>query len=252
VRCGSRNRGLEEGSNDNHGFRAHIESNIDLQLLVLAFPDYVFYGEWLVPHTYKNYREDAWHKFYIFDVWSRALNSFIHYDIWKPKVVNDYPHIIPCYKVVDNGNIEDFIYVSKTCDFLLKDLTKGPGEGVVIKNYEYQNVFKTQTWAKIVTSEFKEENMKIWGPSHIQRECIEEIICNKYVTKALVDKEFAKFQDLERKRQIPALLESVFRCVISEELYNALNKLNIKQPIDFRMLKTFAIKKIKALLPELF
>lgn len=64
---GSRNREVSL-ENDNQGFFAYATQNEKLLKFLKAHPDLRLYGEWLVPHSLKTYRKDAWRKFYVFDV----------------------------------------------------------------------------------------------------------------------------------------------------------------------------------------
>ena len=52
--------------------------------------------------------------------------------------------------------------------FLIED-GKGAGEGIVIKNYDFRNRYNRNTFAKIVTSEFKEKHAKEMGASVVKR-----------------------------------------------------------------------------------
>ena len=42
-------------------------------------PYVTLFGEWLVPHTLKTYRDDAWRKFYVFDV-VRDNDTYVPYE----------------------------------------------------------------------------------------------------------------------------------------------------------------------------
>ena len=64
---GSRSRELSV-ENDNAGFHAWAIEDEKLKAFFAEYPSFRLYGEWLVPHSLKTYREDAWRKFYIFDV----------------------------------------------------------------------------------------------------------------------------------------------------------------------------------------
>ncbi|MEO8298769.1 MAG: hypothetical protein ABI574_13280 [Burkholderiales bacterium] len=58
FRCGSRNRVLTLGD-DNAGFMAWALNRGGLRSIAEAYPGHRFFGEWLVPHSLKTYREDA-------------------------------------------------------------------------------------------------------------------------------------------------------------------------------------------------
>ena len=78
-------------------------------------------------------------------------------------------------------------------------------------------------------------------------------MANDLVTAALVDKEYSKIA-LEgwTNRSIPRLLETVYRCVVVEELYNYLNKNKKQSTINFKTLKHFVNAKVKELKKEVF
>ena len=59
LHCGSRNRELSLDS-DNAGFMNWAVNQSNLVELAKEYPNHVFYGEWLVPHTLKTYKDDAW------------------------------------------------------------------------------------------------------------------------------------------------------------------------------------------------
>lgn len=67
IKAGSRTRELTL-ENDNAGFYEYILSNGRIKEYLLKHPNHRLFGEWLVKHSLKTYRDDSWGKFYIFDV----------------------------------------------------------------------------------------------------------------------------------------------------------------------------------------
>ena len=67
IKAGSRNRELTL-DNDNSGFYNYIIKQQNIIEFLNKFTGIRLYGEFLVPHTLKTYRDDAWKKFYVFDV----------------------------------------------------------------------------------------------------------------------------------------------------------------------------------------
>jgi hypothetical protein len=254
VFCGSRNRILTL-DNDNAGFANAIlasEYGERYREFLAKYPDLRIYGEWLVPHTLTGYRDDAWRKLYVFDILDQNTGQFIRYEEYLPKMHEFELDFIPCYKIIRNGDAPMYMREAKEIRYLLKD-EQAHGEGVVIKNYGYTNKFNRVTWAKYVTSEFKETHVSYGDTPSCGTQCNEEIVVDKCVTMALVEKEYAKItneKDWENK-DIPRLLETVFYCLVTEELYSALK--DIKQgAINFKVLKQFCYMKTKNLKPELF
>lgn len=74
VHAGSRKRELSF-ENDNAGFMNAITQDHRIVRYLLKHPSHRLFGEWLVPHSLKTYRDDAWRKFYIFDVCVDADNE---------------------------------------------------------------------------------------------------------------------------------------------------------------------------------
>ena len=81
IKVGSRNRELSI-INDNAGSCNALIRDARLQKFFEKYPDLRLYGEWLIPHTIKGYRDDAWRKFYVFDV-VRGKEDIENLDIIK-------------------------------------------------------------------------------------------------------------------------------------------------------------------------
>ena len=154
LRAGSRKRELSL-EDDNAGFCAFANRGDNYLVFLRVFPNLRLYGEWLVPHSLRTYRDDAWRHFYIFDV---------------------------------------------------------------------------------------------------MEETLERRIAETYITRALVEKEKAKIELEEggwSPRHIPRLLGQIWHCLITEEMWNILEKFKPKT-LDFRELNRRANLQIKAVMPEIF
>lgn len=252
IQAGSRNRQLTL-EDDNAGFYEAMSHSEAHKILVTTFQDLIFYGEWLVPHSLKTYREDAWRKFYIFDVWSRYLNKWMSYEEYKI-ILDDYKveYIAPI-AVIKNGNYESYQECLSRNYFLIDD-GKGNGEGIVIKNYNYENKYGRQTWAKLITNAFKEKHHKEMGAPLIGGEIIEEKIVDQYINLHLVNKTHAKIVNEMSgwsSKYIPRLLNTVYHDFITEEIWNIIKE--HKNPkIDFRTLHNLCIQRVKQIKPEVF
>ncbi len=220
-------------------------------------PTHRLFGEWLVPHSLKTYRDDAWRKFYIFDVCLDKEESeleYIPYDIYKPMLDEfQLDYISPIGKI-KNGNYEYFLKVLEKNFFLIED-GKGIGEGIVIKNYNFYNKFKRQIWAKIVTNEFKEKHHKEMDCPILQAEkMIEENIVKDFCTNDFIEKEFAKIKNEKegwQSRYIPELLGRVFSELVKEEMWNIVKKYKYPK-INFKTLNILVVQKIKEVKKEIF
>jgi hypothetical protein len=251
LRCGSRNRELAL-DNDNAGFMNAMVVDKTITSFFDHTKNLILYGEWLVPHTLKTYNDDAWRKFYIFDVFDLNKQRLLSYDeyVWLSDVGLN---VIAPIAIIKNGSIDHFTECLSKAHYLVKD-GEGSGEGVVIKNYDYKNKYGRQTWAKIVTNEFKAKHHIAMGAPVVGAEIVEEKIAAKYVTQALVDKVEAKIVNEMggwSSKYIPRLINTVWYDVVTEETWNFVKE--FKNPkIDFKVLSHYVTAKIKELKKELF
>lgn len=262
IQAGSRNRQLSL-DNDNAGFYAAIINDERLIKFFAAHPDLRLYGEWLVPHSLKTYRDDAWRKFYIFDVVKELEPEnlaeenenflYLEYEQYQPMLEEFGLDYIMPLGIVKNASPDRYIHYLNANGFLIKD-GEGTGEGIVVKNYDYKNKFGRVTWAKIVTNEFKEKHYKEMGAPQVETRIVEERIVDEFVTEALIEKEYSKIIHEEGKwdnKFIPRLLNTVYYCLIVEEIWNAIKK--FKNPtINFRALQNFTYQKVKKVKSDLF
>lgn len=250
IHAGSRNRELSL-ENDNAGFMAWAVKSESLQAYFDAHPTTRLYGEWLVPHSLTTYRDDAWRRFYVFDVMDGE--SYVHFsDYEKDMKAAGLDYLAPL-AVIRNGTYEQFVDQLAKNVFLIQD-GKGAGEGVVIKRYDYRNKYGRTTWAKIVTSEFKEAHIKAMGAPVVQgRKMVEEEIAEAFVTVALIEKEHAKIVSEAEwsSKMIPRLLNVVFYSLIREDSWEFLSKHKFPT-VDFQRLKFFVFARVKTVKPELF
>ena len=196
VGIASRNQLLSNGY-DSTKFWHFAVAHKGLESVVTEHPDWRIYGEFLTPHTLKNYKDYAWNKFYIFDVWDDNTGSWMTYDrvVAVGNLVKagcDNPEdieVIPPIGILKDPSVDDIVSLMDEDTYLLQDGTLG--EGVVIKNYSYHNPYGRQTWGKIVREEFK---TKFKLPNKGEKKELPEVIAVfQSVTKEFVSKEFHKF-----------------------------------------------------------
>lgn len=268
LRAASRTRELDTeypGNHDNAGFAvwlhsgSHVGGEPDSQPeniwnFLYRNPQFRLFGEWLVPHSFKGYREDAWRKFYVFDVYNDETEQYLSYDVYQPLLEKFGITYIPPLAIVKNGSYENFLKIVNENFFLCPDGGE-PGEGIVIKNYDYQNKFGRQCFAKIVRQEFKELHARTMGAPEINTGLMnEERILDKVLTTVLVDKTIAKITTEKNgwtSKNIPELFGRVFYDIVKEELFDALKEINFGT-INFKTLKAVMIMRIKQMKPELF
>ncbi len=254
IKAGSRRRELNE-LKDNADFYKFVLSNSKLKDYLLKYPKHRLFGEFLIPHSLRTYENSAWNKFYIFDVVEEfADNGFRYLKYEEYKLLLDEFNLdyIPPIMIIENGTIENFEKCLDKNTFLIKDGC-GVGEGIVIKNYEYRNKYGRQTWAKIVTNEFKTRNIKEMGSPSLINSPLEKLIVDEYVTKSLIEKEHSKIVNEKGWdcMKIPELLNRVYHSFVTEDLWQVIKK--HKQPvINFKSLYKHSTSKVKEIKPELF
>lgn len=257
--AGSRNRLLEEEADkDNAGFCKWARSQENLKRFFNDNPKLRLYGEFLVPHSVRTYREDAWRKLYVFDVYNDETDKFIPYEEYAD-LLNKYEiEYIPPLAIINNPSEDQLLHVMKEDNTYLIEDGKGVGEGIVIKNYDYTNRFGQVIWAKMVTNEFKETHKKVMGVNEINKPIIEESIINELCTESFIEKEYNKILlMLENKgetfsnKHIPTLLHIIYSEFVQEEIMEAVKR--FKSPtINFKRLQGLCFYKIKSTLKEVF
>jgi hypothetical protein len=275
---GSRKRDMSSiDADDNHGFRAAMRAksfNGELDWLAGTYDGVqcpIFYGEWLVPHSLRTYREDAWRQLYIFDARCPETFRYIHYDKWAPLVRSMGANVIEPLQIICDPTEADINHVRDRSNTYLIEDGEGLGEGVVVKNYGFTNKFGKTVWGKAVRNDFKEKNLREMGsPERNGTKQWEKEIAEMYVTKAFVDKTRANVESAvtegvstkgpevaraacEAKRHviIPRLLSTVYHELIDEETASFVKK--FKEPtINFKTLRQFTIAQVKKHAEDLF
>lgn len=276
IGCGSRTRTLSADS-DNAGFWQWAHENTVLHKFMQLPRNWHLYGEWLVPHTLKTYRDVAWRRFWVFDVWDRDKDCYLSFEQYEPTLRAAGLDVVEPLCTYTNPTEEQLQREVEANTYLIQD-GAGPGEGVVVKNYAWRNGFGRQPWAKIVRNEFKEENKRAFGTTaKIGEFQVEAAIAEEYVTPTLVQKTRAKIEqglmntqdtpllefdeDYAQRRRavleqhrgqiIPRLLETVFYELVNEELWMALKQHKFPT-IDFKKLRGHSVLWTKKYAADLF
>jgi ATP-dependent RNA circularization protein (DNA/RNA ligase family) len=249
ICAGSRNRQLSMES-DNHGFYMSIIKNDYITKFLAHYPNLRMYGEFLIPHTLKTYDDSAWKKFYVFDVMDGE--RYLPYPEYQ-KLLDEWgiEHIPPIC-VIDNPTDERLYGLLDKNTYLIKDGC-GFGEGIVIKNYDFKNKYGKTIWAKIVRNEFKASHAKIDALEMKEKNLVEQMIVDEYVTQSLCEKELAKIQSETEwtSKMIPRLLNTVYYSLVTEESWNFVKKYG-NPTIDFKRLMGMTYAKVKTVLPNIF
>lgn len=275
IKCGSRNRELTLES-DNHNFCSWINDDTEISQAhkhcISVNPNWILYGEWMIPHTLKTYRQDIWRKFWIFDVFDINTGKYVNYETYEPVLKSLNLDVIEPLCIINNPSQDQIQAQVETNTYLIQD-GAGVGEGIVIKNYEWSNQYGRQPWAKVVKNEFKEQNRRAFGVTQKEGEFqVESAIAEEFCTPHLVGKTRAKvvadianehgidlstpnaqhtIESTYRGKIIPQLLGRVFHDLVEEECWAFIKK--YKNPtIDFKKLNQHTIHFVKKYAVDLF
>lgn len=255
VKAGSRNRELDCG-NDNAGFCAYVESNKQIQQFHRDYPNLRLYGEWLVPHTVRDYKDNAWRKFYVFDVAEGKDEDglrYLTYEEYQPLLERYNIDYIPLIAKLENPSESEIAKYIKEATFCLKEDCEP--EGIVAKNYDFINRFGKTVWAKYINPNFTNGSTK--HKKVLDIGSVEQFIIDEFVTQHLVEKEFAKILNEVGEwhpKLINRLFHTVYYCVITEELdgatmWNIMKR--FKNPtINFNSVKIMSGQKIREIMGD--
>ena len=249
VCAGSRNLELSEGV-DNAGFYAYVQEHSGMYLQYLGdHPSRILYGEWLVPHTIKDYEPWAWRRFYVFDVYDTVSGRYLAYDEYADDLDAVGIDVIPPLYTIENPSLsEDQLNTFLTTNFYL--MKEGClGEGVVIKNYGWTNRYGRQTWAKVVRTAFKENSRAVnkGGPEAV----VEDRIVEALLTEEAITHEVLKFRDEYgdyTAGNYRELLGRVWKGWLEDNIWKIISKAG-KNSVNFSTLRHKAEAKIKEYYP---
>lgn len=240
LHCGSRKRELSL-DNDNRGFMKYVMDNKEKYMSFFEkCPDWILYGEWLVPHTIK-YRKDAYNKFYVFDAvkMNDDKKEYMYYDEYS--ILLDLAEIdyIPCIASGIDLTQEKIDYIKGISDFLAIE----KGEGIVIKRYDYINKYGHVKWAKCINNEVMNKKKEFIKSMSTSGE-VEKAIIDKYITEEFVLKEKSKLEGEWVSKRLGELLGKIWHEFVIEETWHFI-KDHRNPTIDFNILKKLCDNKVK-------
>lgn len=231
------------------GFCDYVDNHEGIQGFFKFRPapaDYILYGEWLVRHTIA-YKELAYRKFYLYDVFCISKNEFLPMD-GVYNIADIYKiEIVPLRATLVNPTEESLKQYVGMTDF------GDRGEGIVIKNMDFKNKFGDISYAKIVTDTFKEDNAVTFGGNNKHSDTYWEVyVMNKYVTLERVRKVIQKAESMVDEKldmkHLPMIMSMVYHDLLSEEIWEIQKKV---PNLAFKSLQKLVSKKVKQIFVEL-
>ena len=134
------------------GFYDYIKTEVEPKTDWSQWFDLVFFGEWCVGHTIKDYNKEWFNKWRVYDIWDKSANSYLP----QTTVKNICTQLGIEY--IEELYYGPFISWEHCKSFLNKSTAYGPTqEGIVIKNQTKLGIDnKNPIYIKIVNDKFKE------------------------------------------------------------------------------------------------
>lgn len=238
---GSRTQSIGDSTKDIDGNWKRWTEYIKEILKDKTIPEgYIFYGEAMLKHTV-SYDFEKHPAFIGFDIFNLKTDKFLQYPRKK--------HMFKLLGI----ELVHLIERTKPKKFIEEDIGQSnyyPGkcEGYCIKNY------KTQTFGKIVRSEFQEMNKKTFGMSKSGARKLgddSEIFIATYCPNARVDKHIFKLLDDGQKLEMKLmkyLPKQVWEDIINEEAKTILRS---NLTLNLKNVRIKVAKRCKAILEQM-
>jgi ATP-dependent RNA circularization protein (DNA/RNA ligase family) len=221
--------------NNLRGFYGYVQGlSSTLEEFFLQYEDIVIFGEWLVPHTLKTYKSEAWHEFYAFDFYDKKSERFLNFEALRDTHSKFGFELVPCLAKLENPPETKLEEVLNSNTYLLES---GVGEGIVIKNFDFVNKYGRQAYAKLTTKHFQakhDSSFKSNAPKDGE-DLFEKKLVYKYLSDEYVLKELNKFENFESAK-VSELISIVYEEFIRDYISEIISK--YKNPsINFKTLR---------------
>lgn len=231
MRCASRNQIITSDYDSTSFIHTYaIPKKLRLEALTGNNKNLVFYGEFMKPHIIKDYVNDVWDDWFVFDVFNKDTMSWMPFEEYQPILEQYGISYIPPMTIIDNPSRELLEECVNSNAFMMQDGCIG--EGIVIKNYSFRNGYGRTTWAKIVRDEFKVK-AKSTPIERGEDVSLEYTLANQYLTPDFIEKEYHKFVDERGEwndRMIPGFIQQVMFEWWKDYSYDVI--VTLKKPID--------------------
>ena len=178
------------------GFYDYVKTEVEPKADWSQWFDYVFFGEWCVGHTIKDYNKEWFNKWRVYDIWDKSANSYLPQTTVK-NICNQLG-----IEYIEELYYGPFISWEHCKSFLNKSTAYGPTqEGIVIKNQTKLGIDnKYPCYLKIVNTAFAEhqhskKEKKTTDPAKVLEKQNAEKLAATIITEARVKKLLLKLID---------------------------------------------------------
>lgn len=188
VSCYSRNQPLSEGQKLN-GYYDWVKDNI-VPIKDKLNPNYIYFGEWLVSHKVV-YKPEYYKNFYMFSVYDIVTEQYLSDDI----VLEEARKLnIKTTNYFYQGEYISFEHLMSFVGKSDMTLELNTGEGIVVKNVNYNDKYGHQCFVKLVSEKFAEiQKQKVPKNPNVKNVLISLIMT--VLTKPRVEKLLYKLVD---------------------------------------------------------
>lgn len=150
---------------------------------------YIYFGEWLVPHKV-DYVEH-FGNFYLFDIWDESAGKYLSH----VEVVSEAARIgFTLAPLIYAGPYRSYEHLQSLVGRSYFAKQPDGGEGIVVKNYAWNDKHGTQMLVKVVSEGFREV-VKQKAPRDPNAFSVEQQFVRETVTEARVEKHLHKLID---------------------------------------------------------
>jgi hypothetical protein len=237
----SRNSAVSVAGDPPTGFRGLVEYVLGNDPLQELATYYIVRGEWLVPHSVKDYAPDTYKLFYVFDCQEYDDGRYVHPDEWRKMAEALGCFCVPTIARLLNPTAAQIAELSVGSSAL----GAPKREGVVAKRYGFVNRFGRVTWGKVVGEDFQQRHRLSMGAS--RWDAPELRFVADVVTDSAVLKVVGKVSDLHGEpadvRSMAEVLGRLWHEVSREELLDWCDKHKKVDSISLRLLKNLVYQK---------
>lgn len=257
LHFGSRNRDLVSDKDEKTFQRQQILLREHMQMLedegINLNPDYIYYFEWMAPHTIRY--TDA--PFMIgFDIRLRhckdnedELGLFLGRESREKEFDRIKIENVP---LIWRGTSDELKKLEIKSLIPKSKYYEGMAEGIVIKNYcRKSHSGNHQLYAKLVRDEFKEDNKAVFGSVRNPNSDTKKI-CDEFLTDARIKKAILKCVNEDNMKLDRSLMQKVPSMVIKDILKEEFNTIYDKYKfIDFKEMKQIIPKPCLRVIDEM-
>lgn len=244
LKCASAKKELST-EKDMQGFYHVMLSTPEIYDYLEAHPDHILYGIWLIPQNILTYKDSAWRKFYITDVYDAAHRRYLPYDEYKPLLDEYFLYYTPTIgtlQIKDGPSVDVLDFLQKTKannNFLLSEYSTA-NAGIIIKNYKYAENCPNPAWVEL--TDYDEDQKIPTVEPLIEQKIVADCLTNDFLAEAYI--KYGETLDRWNGLDMANCLFFIYRYFVNKQIWHIVHK--YEEPIiNFHILKKCVYKKAR-------